>query len=252
VICSRTPELLARCLESLQRTLKGVDAQIIVVEHQSSETRKVAESFHCDVISYGRLFNFAEMNNTAAAEARYESLLFLNDDVVATATGWIEPLLSLVERPDIGIAGAKLLYPSGAIQHAGIALGMEEGTGHIGRGKFASDLWRWLEVRRNVSAVTGACLAIRRSVFEELNGFDSQFPVNYNDADLCLRARSAGYEVIFEPSAVLRHDECATRASGTKVEERELFWERWGELLERPDPFFTPFLDGEEMRLVWR
>jgi GT2 family glycosyltransferase len=100
--------------------------------------------------------------------------------------------------------------------------------------------------------VTGACLAIRREVFEELHGFDVEFPVNYNDADLCIRARKAGYEVIFEPAAVLRHDECATRASGTKVEERERFWERWGDILDAPDPYFTPHLDGEELRLVWR
>jgi hypothetical protein len=94
-------------------------------------------------------------------------------------------------------------------------------------------------------------LAIRRDVFMQLNGFDTAFPVNYNDTDLCLRARAAGYDVIFEPSATLRHDECATRASGTQVAERDEFWQRWGEeLLERPDPFFTPFLQGEELRLV--
>jgi GT2 family glycosyltransferase len=252
VICSRNPQLLGRCLESLRRTLGGINAQIIVVEHQSTETRHVAESFQCDVISYGRLFHFADMNNAGAAEARNDALLFLNDDIVAPRAGWLEPMLALISRRDIAIAGAKLLYPSGAIQHAGIALGIGEGTGHIGRGQFASDLWRWLELRRNVSAVTGACLAIRRSVFEELSGFDSNFPINYNDVDLCLRARAAGYEVIFEPSSILRHDECATRAAGTKLEERELFWERWSEKLETPDPFFTPYLDGEEMRLIWR
>ena len=212
----------------------------------------MAESFGCDVVSYGRLFHFADMNNAGAAESRRDSLLFLNDDVTALRPGWLESLTALVERPDIAISGAKLVYPSGAIQHAGIALGIGEGTGHIGRGKFASDLWRWLDVRRNVSAVTGACLAIRRGVFEKLNGFDLDFPVNYNDADLCLRARHAGYEVVFEPGATLRHDECATRGSGTKVEERELFWQRWGERLEAPDPYFTPYLEGEEMRLVWR
>lgn len=251
VICSRTPKLLERCLQSLQKTTQGIESQIIVVEHQSRETRALAESFRCDVVSYGRMFNFADMNNIGAAEARHESLVFLNDDIVATRSGWLQTMLALIARSDIGIAGAKLLYPSGAIQHAGIAVGIGEGTGHIGRGQFASDLWRWLEMRRNVSAVTGACLAIRHDVFRELRGFDVGFPVNYNDADLCLRARAVGYEVVFEPSAVLRHDECATRASGTRINERELFGERWGRLLERPDPFFTPYLDGEEMRLVW-
>jgi O-antigen biosynthesis protein len=236
----------------VRRTTPGIDVQAVVVEHQSPETRQVAESFGCDVVPYGRVFNFADMNNAGAAEARHDTLLFLNDDVTATRAAWLDPLIALVERPDVAIAGAKLVYPSGAIQHAGIALGIGEGTGHIGRGKFASDLWRWLELRRNVSAVTGACLAIRRDVFAQLNGFDTEFPVNYNDTDLCLRARAAGYDVIFEPSATLRHDECATRASGTRVAEREQFSQRWGELLERPDPFFTPFLEGEDLKLVYK
>lgn len=252
VICSRTPALLQRCLDSLRRTTNGLSLQVIVVEHQSPETGQMAESYGCDVVSYGRIFNYADMNNAGAEEARSETLLFLNDDVTALRAGWADPLIALVERADVAIAGAKLVYPSGAIQHAGIALGIGEGTGHIGRGQFASDLWRWLGMRRNVSAVTGACLMIRRHIFQELNGFDTDFPVNYNDADLCLRTRVAGYEVVFEPAASLRHDECATRTSGTKVEERDLFWERWAELLEQPDPYFTPYLDGEEMRLVWR
>ena len=103
-----------------------------------------------------------------------------------------------------------------------------------------------------MSAVTGACLAIRTEVFAGLNGFDTVFPVNYNAADLCLRARSSGYEVNYEPAATLRHAECATRAAGTKLEERAEFWRRWAELLERPDPYFTPFLEGEHLRLIWR
>lgn len=252
IICSRTPKLLERCVESLRRTVSGISLQIVVVEHQSPETRQTAESYGCDVISFGRMFHFADMNNEGASIARHENLLFLNDDVTALRPGWAASLLALVQRPDIAIAGAKLLYPAGAIQHAGIALGIGEGTGHIGRGQFASDLWRWLEMRRNVSAVTGACMAMRSSVFGELNGFDSQFPINYNDVDLCLRAHAAGYEVLIDPSVALRHDECATRASGTQVEERDLFWNRWSVVLERPDPYFTPFLEDEELRLVWR
>jgi GT2 family glycosyltransferase len=233
----------------LRRTTPGIDLQLIVVAHQSVETRQMAERFGCNVAPYDRAFNFADMNNVGAAQARHDTLLFLNDDVTAQRAGWLEPLLGLVSRPEIAIAGAKLVYPSGALEHAGIALGIGEGTGHIGRGQFASDLWRWLNLRRNVSAVTGACMAIRRQVFIELKGFDTAFAVNYNDVDLCLRARAAGYEVVYEPSATLRHDECATRGSGTKIEERELFWDRWGELIERHDPYFTPYLEGEEMRL---
>ena len=99
--------------------------------------------------------------------------------------------------------------------------------------------------------IPGACLAIRREVFETLNGFDVEFPVNYNDVDLCLRARQVGYEVVFEPEAKLRHDECATRASGTRVERENGSGSAGGELLDQPDPYFTRYLDGEELRLVW-
>ena len=193
--------------------------------------------------------NFADMNNAGAAEARHDSLLFLNDDVTAQRTGWLEPLLGLVNRPEIAIAGAKLVYPSGAIQHAGIALGIGEGTGHIGRGQFASDLWRWLKLRRNVSAVTGACMAIRRQVFVELKGFDTGFAVNYNDIDLCLRARAG--RIRGSLRTVGRH--CVTtsalRAAPAPRSKSASCLARWGELIEHPDPYFTPYLEGEEMRL---
>ena len=152
-------------------------------------------------------------------------------------------------RPYIGVAGAKLVYASGAIQHAGIGVGGGEGTTHSGRGLFRSDLWRWLELTRDVSAVTGACLAIRRELFLELSGFDEHFPVNYNDVDLCLRARAAGYRVIVDTSAVLRHDEARTRASGTTFTERELFQDHWHQAMD--DPFYSPLLDraGESIVL---
>jgi GT2 family glycosyltransferase len=144
-----------------------------------------------------------------------------------------------------------LVYPSGAIQHAGIVTGIGQGSGHVGRGEFASDLWRWLRLTRDVSAVTAACLAVRRQVFEQLGGFDEAFPVNYNDVDFCLRARQAGYRVVLEGRAVLRHDECRTRTAGTKLEERERFAARWGAVLERPDPYYSAWLSrsGESIGL---
>jgi GT2 family glycosyltransferase len=161
-------------------------------------------------------------------------------------------LLAHLQRPEVGVVGAKLVYRSGAIQHSGITVGIMDGTGHPGRGLFQSDLWRWLDQTRNVSAVTGACMGLRRPVFDALGGFDPDFPVNYNDVDLCLRARRAGYEIIYEPHALLRHDECQTRTPGTHLKERERFQERWVEELEKPDPYFSPLLskDSEEIRLV--
>jgi GT2 family glycosyltransferase len=114
---------------------------------------------------------------------------------------------------------------------------------------FAARYWPWLAFTRDVSAVTGACLAIRRELFLDMHGFDSEFPVNYNDADLCLRLRAAGYWNIYEPQAVLRHDECRTRTAGIRLEEQELWQKKWAS--SPPDPFYNPNLthSGEDASL---
>jgi hypothetical protein len=117
-----------------------------------------------------------------------------------------------------------------------------DSAGHPLRGTSGSPYWNWLECTRNVSAVTAACLAIRKSLFHEAGGFDPLFPVNYNDVDLCLRLRRMGYEIVCEPAAALEHSECRTRVPGTTCDERERFQERWSELLDAGDPFYPPAL----------
>jgi GT2 family glycosyltransferase len=180
-------------------------------------------------------------------------LVFLNDDVQPLTSAWLGEMLAHARRREIGVVGARLLYPSGAIQHAGIVIGIMEGAGHLHRNTLAAQYWSWLPFTRNVSAVTGACLAIRQEVFEELGGFDPCFPVNYNDVDLCLRASQAGYQVIVEPAAVLRHDECQSRRPGVRLEERDLFERRWAAWLDRGDPFYSPHLTRtrEDASLDW-
>jgi len=255
IICSRSATLLRRCLRALERTRRGYESEIVVVHHQVGADRgvdKVLRQYECETVPFPEPFNFARMNNLGVAAAHGDVLFFLNDDVVPLAADWMAHLLAHLQRPEVGVVGAKLVYRSGAIQHSGITVGMMEGTGHPGRGLFQSDLWRWLDQTRNVSAVTGACMGLRRPVFAALGGFNPEFPVNYNDVDLCLRARQAGYEVIYEPHALLRHDECQTRAPGTCLYERERFHERWVEELAKPDPYFSPLLgkDSEEIRLA--
>jgi GT2 family glycosyltransferase len=245
IVCSRNGKLLSKCLSAVDRNCTGYDCQTVVVHHQTGDDRgmaKVLRAHRCDVVPFRDEFNFARMSNLGAAAATGDVLIFLNDDVTPLSADWLDHLLAHLQRPEVGVVGAKLVYHTGAIQHAGIVVGMMEGAGHAGRGLFQSDLWRWLNLTRNVSAVTAACMGLRRTVFDELGRFDPRYPVNYNDVDLCLRARQAGYEVVFEPHALLRHDEGQTRSSGTRREERDRFHEQWAAVLEKPDPYFNPLL----------
>jgi O-antigen biosynthesis protein len=245
VICSRNAALLARALRAIGQHTAHANREIIVVEHRTGDSAamdRLLRDRPCRRVPYTGPFNFAAMNNLGARHATGEVLVFLNDDVEPLGPEWLGELLAHARRRDIGAVGARLLYPSGAIQHGGIVIGIMEGAGHPFRHLLASPFWVWLPYTRDVSAVTGACLAIRKSVFDELHGFDESFPVNYNDVDLCLRARQAGYRVIFEPAAALRHRECQTRPAGVRPDESERFAQRWGQLLAAGDPFYNPNL----------
>ena len=238
------PKLLETCLTSLRSTAGGTVRQIVVVAHEESgpnaALRSVIQRAGATAVSFTGAFDFAAMNNMGAPSAQEPNLLFLNDDVRATESGWAELLAEQISRPEIGIAGAVLWYPSGVLQHAGIVLGIADGVGHAGRFMRSSQWWPWLLAPRDVSAVTGACLAIRRELFRELEGFDVVFPNNYNDVDLCFRARARGYRVVVMPAAGLIHAECQSRPGIVRFDERYRFWERWGDLLRNPDPYYSP------------
>jgi O-antigen biosynthesis protein len=245
VICSRNAKLLKRCLDAIARQTAHASREIVVVQHRAGDIAamdRLLESSGCVRVPYTGPFNFALMNNLGAGHATGDVLVFMNDDIEPLDPDWLTALLAHAHRPEVAAVGPKLIYPSGAIQHAGLVIGIMEGAGHLHRFTFGSPFWNWLPFTRNVCAVTGACLAIRKQVFAELDGFDESFPVNYNDVDLCLRARQVGYEVVIEPGALLRHQECQTRQAGVRLEERYRFEQRWAAWLERGDPFYSPYL----------
>ena len=250
IICSRSPEMLETCLTSLRATAGKVVRQIVVVAHEESgqnpELRAVIERAGATVVSYRGAFDFARMSNRGATAAERPLLLFLNDDIRATQAGWAEILAAQASRKAVGAAGAVLWYPSGVLQHAGIVVGAGDGVGHTGRHQRSSELWPWLLCTRDVSAVTGACLAMRREVFQELGGFDPLFPNNYNDVDLCFRARALGYRVVCVSAQGLIHSECRSRQGIVRFEERFRFYERWADVLRCPDPYYSPSLTPSE------
>jgi GT2 family glycosyltransferase len=219
---------------------------VLHCQHGGSDSRirSIAAGYSARVIEYDGPFNFSRMNNLCAATVADPLLVFVNDDVVVDDDHWLDSLCSPFLRPEVGVVGAKLRYPDGTLQHSGIVLGLGEGIGHAGRYQLGSPFWPWLETTRNVSAVTGACMAVRRGLFEQLTGFDPCFSNNYNDVDFCLRAQNAGFEVVLNGDVGLIHREASTRARGTRLNERVALWTKWGHALDHGDCFFSPNLDS--------
>ena len=192
--------------------------------------------------------NFEIVRDASRATGFY--LVFLHADVRPQKPDWLANLLAVAQHPEVGVIGAKLVYPNGAIQHSGIVTGMSGDAGYPGRGLYQSDYWRWLDYTRNVTAVSGACLVTRRQVFETVGGFDDAFSSDLAAVDFCLRVRQAGFEVVVESRVCLIHEE-RDRVQPPS-QERELFREKWHEALARPDPYYSRLLrlDREDTSLV--
>jgi GT2 family glycosyltransferase len=252
VICTRTPKLLDRCLSALRST-DAAQAEIVVVAHDHGTVARldrIATAHGARAVPYSGQFHFGVMNALGARHSSRPVLVFLNDDVEPISSAWVSALLRPLENDRVGITGGLLLYPDNTIQHAGISVGGRPYPSHLGRRQTSSPWWPWLRITREVAAVTGACLAIRRAVWDELGGFDPRFQVNYNDVDLCLRARRAGYSVILECGAVLHHREAQTRSTIVTPQEKALFTSVWASELAKPDPFLNPNLTLPDERIA--
>lgn len=192
-------------------------------------------------------FNYSAINNSAARQCQSPILLFLNDDTSVINGEWLEAMVELAVRPDVGAVGPKLLYPDGRIQHAGVILGLYDNCGHAFKGLegSTSHYFDFSDVIRNVSAVTGACLMTRAEVFWQVGGFDEgQFAVAFNDIDLSLKIGSAGYRVLYTPHAQLYHYEAFSKTSKDLIphpEEVAAMRSNWDNVISR-DPYYSPNL----------
>ena len=257
VIPTRDGEYLNRCLMSLYATTDYPDYEVVIVDN-GSETDTAKELFEdygsvATVLHDARPFNFSSLNNSAVARCTGEVVCFLNDDCEIASSTWLGELVSQLLQPGVGAVGAKLLYPDGRIQHAGVVLGLGGVAGHAERlaDRLAHGHFGWLQTARSLSAVTAACMAVRRDVFERLDGFDEvNLSVAFNDVDFCLRLREAGWRVVWAPNAVLVHRESMSRGHDPDVrpdafgEEVAYMERRWGHLL-RADPAYNPNLTLE-------
>jgi O-antigen biosynthesis protein len=245
--------LLATCIRSLRERTDYPSLEVVIVDNGTTEpaARRLIDGLRKDkrfkILNRPGPFNYARLSNDGAREARGQMLVFLNNDTELVDSGWLKALVHWARQPEIGVAGAKLLFPSGKIQHAGVILGMGGIAGHVYRRSMnnASGYLNQLEVAREVTAVTAACIAVERSKFEAVSGFDEQnLPVDLNDIDLCLRIAERGWTNIWTPEAVAIHLQSASRGVsidpfGKYRSERSYFVERWAEAI-RDDPYFHP------------
>ena len=244
-------EFLQACLSSIESKSTYRRYEVVIVDNQSvkPETRHYLSTLAKDhqVLHYAQPFNYAAINNAAAAHALGSHLLFLNNDVQVIEAEWLEALLEHAQRSEVGVVGAKLLFPDNRIQHAGVIVGMRGIASHAFKHLPAESpgYCGLAQVIRNTSAVTGACMMVRRTVFEELGGFDERLQFAFNDIDFCLRARERGYLVVYTPYAVLSHYEGATRGILHLRADEQHMRRRWGKLIDRGDPYYNPNLSRE-------
>ena len=247
-------DMLMRCVNSIKEKTTWKNYEIIIAENNSvqKETfdcyQKLQEDSRIRVITWEGEFNYSAINNFAVREARGEYLLFLNNDVEVISEGWMTFMLGNCQREEVGIVGAKLYYPDDTIQHAGTIIGIGGIAGHafLNMPRSRTGYLHKASIQLNVSAVTAACMMMKRSVFESLQGFEERLSVAFNDVDLCLRTVQAGYLVVYLPWAQLYHYESRSRGAEDSEEkirrfqgEIEFMRSRWIGLLKSGDPYYN-------------
>ena len=250
-------EDLERCVSSILERSTYDNYEIIIVENNSETAEiktyyeKLAGSEKIKIVTYEGKFNYSAVNNFGVSHADGDYVLLLNNDTQVITANWMEELLTYAQREDVGAVGAKLYYADNTIQHAGVILGLgahrtaghchykqqRQNLGYMGRLCYA----------QNFSAVTGACLMVKRSLYDELGGLDESFEISLNDVDFCLRLRERGLLNVFTPFAELYHFESISRGLDDKGEkaqrynqESERFREKWKAVLEKGDPYYNP------------
>ena len=247
-------ETLQTCLEMLEKNTGYQNFEIIIVENNSTTDeifryyKELSGNRKIHLLRWGKEFNYSAINNFAVAHAKGEYLLFLNNDVKSINPDWLEEMLGVCQRPEVGGVGAKLIYPDNTIQHAGCVIGMGGIAGHMFV-DMPADRTGYLHkasLLQDMSAVTAACLLMKKEVFEQAGGFTEELAVAFNDVDLCLKVRKNGYLIVYDPYVKLYHMESKTRGAEDSKEkvrrfQTEIEYMRchWIDILKNGDPCYN-------------
>ncbi|HEY3660834.1 MAG TPA: glycosyltransferase family 2 protein [Candidatus Udaeobacter sp.] len=259
--------LLQRCLTGIREKTDYGPIEIVIVDNGSTEPEthallsKLALDARVQLLTDAGEFNFSRLINRGVRIARGEILVLLNNDIETEKSGWLREMVSHAMRPEVGAVGARLWYPNGRLQHAGVVLGLHGVAGHAFQ-RFPPQpvavMNRTFILSQNYSAVTAACMVLRKTMFDDVGGFDENLPNNFNDVDFCLRLRERDWQIIWTPYADLIHRESASRGRHSRSTERaqllgEMAYmhEKWGEQLQN-DPFYSPNLSySDAFALAW-
>jgi GT2 family glycosyltransferase len=260
-------DLLKTCVETILAKTAYRPYELIVVDNQSRDPaavrllRELEERKVARVLRYDAPFNYSAINNLGVREARGEIVGLLNNDLEIMEPGWLTTMVAQALRPEVGAVGARLLYPDGTVQHGGVILGIGGVANHAHRNFPGTEpgYFGRLQLVQDFSAVTAACLLVRRDVYLRAGGLDESIAVAFNDVDFCLRLRKAGLRCVYTPDATLVHHESRSRGKDDSPEKRarfarevETIMARWGEVL-RSDPAYNPnlTLESEDFALAW-
>lgn len=264
-------ESLETCLNSIWSRSTYQNYEIVIVENNSSSDeifqyyKEIDGKNNTKVVYWEREFNYSAINNFGVQQSSGEYILLLNNDTEVINENWLEGLLSNCMREEVGIVGAKLYYPDDTVQHAGVIVGLGGIAGHtfLGFEKTEYGYFSFPLLQRNVSAVTGACLMVKRSVFEKVGGLEERLQVAFNDIDFCLKVRQAGYLIVYNPHVTLYHYESKSRGGEDTEEKVKRFQseiaymqEKWQDALNNGDPYYNQNLsmqaDYKLKELNWR
>lgn len=247
-------ETLKDCIESIRKKTEYENYEIIIVENNSTTEeifqyyKELSQDPRIRLLRWKKEFNYSAINNYGVSHARGEYLLFLNNDVKIITPGWIKEMLGVCQRPEVGAVGVKLIYPDNTIQHAGCVIGIGGIAGHmfVDMPANRTGYLHKASILQDMSAVTAACMMMKRTAFEEAGGFTEKLSVAFNDVDLCLKVRKNKKLIVYDPYVELYHMESKTRGAEDSTEKVRRFQEeieymrcQWIDILKNGDPYYN-------------